>query len=933
MYLRRFAVPVAAIAVGAAFLPVNASAATARASSQHAPAAHGTTFTTGAGAASEFKTYSSPASKSVRVQKGAATPVKSRTSATGKTIYTTTASSCSVDTGDGTQANPYCLVQDAVNAASPGDTVDVAGTTGYFSEHALVVTTSNISIVGTSDQSWIFPTNGDSGKPALILNGVTGVTISNLMLTSGGGPTVEVIGSSNVTLDSDYVDQRQRSVSDTLTIDGASSNVTVSRTYVDNGYSNAPSNAAISVASGASAITLAGDVIAASGIKATGVSGLNVAGDTIQRACTPGIDVEGASTGVHLEDNVVEDANSSTDYMMGGYKAACASAAQAWQPDIAVSSGSAAATTVDYNDFYIYGTDATAPYSWAGTAYPTLAAFQSAVSQAAHDTLDTEEFGGIYFRANESDNVDAKPVRFSAAIDSASPSAPGKLSTDFYGVSPYTSRGAIQYVTVDPNLSVALSAQDTSALGISFQAAVSSTNVALDLTVDWADGTTSNTSFTGSNTAFMAHTYSKPGSYAISATVTDNQGDTASNGVNVTTAGSDYTAYGPVRILDTRNGTGIGGTSAKVGPNATVKLQVSGSGTPGNLIPAGISGVVVNLTVTNPTAGGYLTAYPNQGYGGVTLSRPTSSNVDFSAGQTVPNLAVLPVGPDGIVDLYNGSGGTVNLIADVTGYFNQSAASGYTSLNPDRLVDTRKGVGAPKTPVASGGKIAVQIAGADGGALPSGATAVALNVTAVAPQAGGYLTLYPDGANRPTASNLNFGAGQVIANAVIVPVSSDGKIDVYNGSIGSTNVLVDVVGYYSASSTSALVPQIPVRVLDTRTWQYGPITPGGYAYLWSKLSTTDQKVTAFVVNTTVTRTKGSGYETVSPDPNSLNTYNGGSPVFPTPPNVSTLNWSSGQTVPNLVQASTGQNGIVDYWNRSGGNMDLIVDQFGYYQAD
>src|SRR6185437_3929030 len=175
----------------------------------------------------------------------------------------------------------------------------------------------------------------------------------------------------------------------------------------------------------------------------------------------------------------------------------------------------------------------------------------------------------------------------------------------------------------------------------------------------------------------------------------DNQGDTSSNAVNVTTAGSDYTAYGPVRILDTRNGTGIGGTSAIVGPNATVKLQVSGSGTPGNLIPAGISGVVVNLTVTNPTAGGYLTAYPNQGYGGVPLSRPTSSNVDFSAGQTVPNLAVLPVGPDGIVDPYNDSDSTLNLIANITKYSNQTAASRYTPIITNRLVDPRKGLGAP----------------------------------------------------------------------------------------------------------------------------------------------------------------------------------------------------------------------------------------------
>ncbi len=927
MYLRRLAVPVAAIAVGAAFLPAYASAATAH----HAPAAHGSTFATGAGAASGFKTFSSPASKSVRLQRAATQPVKGRTSATGKIIYAGTYD-CAVEAGDGTQANPYCFLQDAVNAAAPGDTIDVSGSTGYFSSHAVVVKTSGISIVGTSDQSWIWPGNADAGKPALILDGVSDVTVSNLMLTATNVPSVEIVGSSGVTLDSDYIDQRFTAGTDTLTIDGASSNITVSRTFVDNGTWTAPGHSAISIASGAGNVTFASDLIAASGIKADTVAGLTVTGNTIQRTCAAAIDVEGASSGISIQNNLLEDANPQSDG--AGYQSNCAANSQAWAPDVVISANASAQATADYNDFYVYGTDATDLYSWAGTAYATLSAFQTGTGQGAHDVIDSKQAQQISnFRSNTDGAIDAKLVKGSAAIGSANTSAPGALSSDFYGASPYTSRGAVEYVPVDPNLAVSLSAQNTSALGFSFQAAVTSTDVPLDLTIAWGDGTTSNTSFTGSNTYFTVHTYSKPGSYPISATVTDNQGDTVGNTVSVTTAGSDYTAYGPVRILDTRNGTGIGGTAAKVGPNGTVKLQVSGSGTPGSLIPAGITGVVLNLTVTNPTATGYLTAYPNQGYGGVPQNRPTSSNVDFQAGQTAPNLAVVPVGPDGIVDLYNGSGGTVNLIADVSGYFTQSAASGYSPLSPARLVDTRKGVGAPKAPVAAGGKLTVQIAGADGGQLPSGLTAVALNVTVVTPQTGGYLTLYPDGGSRPTASNLDFGAGQVIANAVIVPVGSDGKIDVYNGSGGSANVLVDVVGYYSTSSTSALVPVTPIRLLDTRTWAYGPITPGGYAYLWSKLSTTDPKLTAVVVNTTVTRTKGSGYETVSPDPNSLNAYNGGTAVFPTPPNVSTLDWSQGQTVPNLVQASTGQNGIVDYWNRSGGNMDLIVDQFGYYQAD
>ena len=79
-------------------------------------------------------------------------------------------------------------------------------------------------------------------------------------------------------------------------------------------------------------------------------------------------------------------------------------------------------------------------------------------------------------------------------------------------------------------------------------------------------------------------------------------------------------------------------------------------------VPAsGVSAVVLNVTVTQPTAAGHITVYPDG------TSRPLAANLNFVAGQTVPNLVVAPVGADGKVDLYNGSAGTVQLIADVSG--------------------------------------------------------------------------------------------------------------------------------------------------------------------------------------------------------------------------------------------------------------------------
>ncbi|MEU7607634.1 hypothetical protein, partial [Streptomyces sp. NPDC041003] len=71
--------------------------------------------------------------------------------------------------------------------------------------------------------------------------------------------------------------------------------------------------------------------------------------------------------------------------------------------------------------------------------------------------------------------------------------------------------------------------------------------------------------------------------------------------------------------------------------------------------------------------------------------------------------------------------------------------------------------------------------------------------------------------------------------------------------------------------------------------------------------------------------------TVTPDPNTIDDYDNGTETWPTPPNSSNLNWTKGDTVPNLVQASTGANGIVDFWNQGWEDIDLVVDLFGLYQ--
>jgi hypothetical protein len=122
-------------------------------------------------------------------------------------------------------------------------------------------------------------------------------------------------------------------------------------------------------------------------------------------------------------------------------------------------------------------------------------------------------------------------------------------------------------------------------------------------------------------------------------------------------AAPDFTPLTPSRILDTRNGTG--GVSAKVGPASAVDVGVTGVG---GVPPSGVGAVVLNVTVTEPTDQSWLTVFP----AGQLL--PLASNLNFVAGENVPNLVVAKVGTGGKVTVYNSAGST-HVIFDVVGWF------------------------------------------------------------------------------------------------------------------------------------------------------------------------------------------------------------------------------------------------------------------------
>ena len=85
---------------------------------------------------------------------------------------------------------------------------------------------------------------------------------------------------------------------------------------------------------------------------------------------------------------------------------------------------------------------------------------------------------------------------------------------------------------------------------------------------------------------------------------------------------------------------------------------------------AGVTSLVLNVTLTQPNSSGFITVYPDD------VSRPVASNLNFVPGLTAPNLVVVRVPASGIIDFYHYAnfGGTTFLLADVVGYFDNDEA-------------------------------------------------------------------------------------------------------------------------------------------------------------------------------------------------------------------------------------------------------------------
>jgi len=293
--------------------------------------------------------------------------------------------------------------------------------------------------------------------------------------------------------------------------------------------------------------------------------------------------------------------------------------------------------------------------------------------------------------------------------------------------------------------------------------------------------------------------------------------------------------------------------------------------------PAGATAALVNITITDALAPGYVTA---EGCAAAPSATRTSSNGNATPGQTVANLAIVPIDSSGRFCLYRSQ--PMHTIVDVQGYFAAAQSAGstaalYNAVAPQRVMDTRirsfcaaDGRCNDIGPVRGGDETVVPTA-----MVPAGTVAALANLTVTEPAEPGYLTADACSALTPgpqTHSNANFGTGQTRANLAVVPVEA--------GSAGTqfctyattqTQTVVDIQGYFApASSAGWGYTTVPTqRLVDTRSCWTDPATGANRC---AQINDTGSVIrlkapsgaSAVLINLTLTDATAPGYATAVP---------------------------------------------------------------------
>ena len=326
------------------------------------------------------------------------------------------------------------------------------------------------------------------------------------------------------------------------------------------------------------------------------------------------------------------------------------------------------------------------------------------------------------------------------------------------------------------------------------------------------------------------------------------------------------------------------------------------------LIDREVADCIYGLNPANPVTGQISLEYPNS------EKAPTAASISEVDGWV--RLSVSG---------FTFSSPTVK--ADLNSVPATSVAQSFVPIDPTRIIDTRTGLGSPVARVgngAAGGDPLVYKVAGQATVPASGVGAVSLNVTVSetnTPSHGGYVTVYPCG-TRPDASNLNFMSGEVVPNAVIAPVASDGTICFYV--YGQANLIVDINGYFNAGTGFTAVP--PTRVADTRM---------GVGATQARVGDGSMNATPIEVQIAgLANVPTTGVSSVSLNLTATNTTTGEAggyvTAYPcgTRPTTSSLNFISSKTVPNAVVVPVSSKGTVCLFVF--GQADLLVDVNGWF---
>lgn len=228
------------------------------------------------------------------------------------------------------------------------------------------------------------------------------------------------------------------------------------------------------------------------------------------------------------------------------------------------------------------------------------------------------------------------------------------------------------------------------------------------------------------------------------------------------------------RVGDSRDGTGV---EQRVVPDDG-ELVVPVAGVSG--VPAEATAVAISLTLTNTSEAGYATAY-------ACGAAPYASNINYVAGESRANAAVVGVGEGGAICVRTSQ--EADVLVDVTGWFGTIGGLDLVPVVPARVADTRDGSGGVDVvKVPAGGEVAVAVVPPEQAA---GLAGVVINLTGANAEEDGYLTASACGTD-PNASNVNLvaGDGRAASSAAFSDVDADGFVCI--SSYSTSDVVVDL---------------------------------------------------------------------------------------------------------------------------------------------